>query len=412
MSRTAKSIAEVVTSGLCIGCGLCEAVTKGRVKMEMTSYGGLRPAPADIFTPEEETQLLAACPGVIAKPRAEPDMETDDVWGAHSTMRYAWAGDPDLRFRAATGGVLSALGAHLLSSKKVNFVLHVMADADRPMRSHWVISDTPEQASIRAGSRYGPVAPLAGFIEALDRGEPFAIIAKPCDIGAVHAFAQTDARVDELCIMRMVMVCGGQSRLGKSQGLLKELGLAEEELSLFRYRGYGNPGLTTVETKDGRSFTKTYQEQWEDEGTWELETRCKLCPDALGEAADIAAADVWPGGGPTGEDEGFNGIIVRSSAGENLVKSAVEAGDLVLGEPITPRQFDDLQPHQVRKKEALSARFEGMTEAGLPIIDTPGLRLDQLGSRLDDDARTNQIEGTKRRIKEGRVSEPLPETKG
>ena len=33
-----------------------------------------------------------------------------------------------------------------------------------------------------AGSRYGPVAPLADFRELLDRGEPFALIAKPCDI--------------------------------------------------------------------------------------------------------------------------------------------------------------------------------------------------------------------------------------
>lgn len=408
MSRTAKSIAEVVTSGLCIGCGLCEAVTKGRVKMKMTGYGSLRPTPADTFSDTEEAQLLAVCPGVTAKPRQEAGLPIDDIWGSHSIMRYAWAGDPDLRYRAATGGVLSALGVHLLASKKVKFVLHVMADEDQPMRSHWIISDASEQVSTRAGSRYGPVAPLAGFVEALDRGEPFAIIAKPCDIGAVHAFAQTDPRVDELCIIRMVMVCGGQSRLGKSRGLLKEIGITEEELSLFRYRGYGNPGLTTVETKDGRSFTKTYQEQWEDEGTWELETRCKLCPDPLGEAADIAAADVWPGGGPTGEDEGFNGIIVRSKAGEDLVKSAVEAGDLVLAEPITPEQFNDFQPHQVRKKHALSARFEGMQAAGLPVIDTKCLRFEKLALRLDEAKRIQQIEGLKQRVKDGRVTEPLP----
>ena len=31
-------------------------------------------------------------------------------------MRYAWAGDPGIRFRAAMGGVLTALGAHLLNT--------------------------------------------------------------------------------------------------------------------------------------------------------------------------------------------------------------------------------------------------------------------------------------------------------
>ena len=59
----------------------------------------------------------------------------------------------------------------------------------------------------------------------------------------------------------------------------------------------------------------------------------------------LEEAAIWPGGAPTGEDEGFNGIIVRTEAGEDLVASAAAAGELVLGGPITPREFDDFQPH-------------------------------------------------------------------
>ena len=51
---------------------------------------------------------------------------------------------------------------------------------------------------------------------------------------------------------------------------------------------------------------------WEDEGKWRLQFRCKICADAIGELADIAVCDAWPGGGPTGEDEGFNGFIART----------------------------------------------------------------------------------------------------
>lgn len=69
MTRTATSIAEVVCNGLCIGCGLCEAVTGGRVRMTMTDFGSLRPTPADDFSPEEEAQLLSACPGVTVEDR-------------------------------------------------------------------------------------------------------------------------------------------------------------------------------------------------------------------------------------------------------------------------------------------------------------------------------------------------------
>ncbi len=409
MPRIAQSIEEVVRSGLCIGCGLCEAVTGGRVQMCMTTYGSLRPAPIDTFTPEQESQLLAACPGVTVEPRIEPGLESDPVWGAYSDMRYAWAGDPDVRFRAATGGALTALGVHLLRSNKASFILHTGADPEQPMRSRWVLSETPQQVIANSGSRYGPTAPLGGLLKALGRAEPFAIIAKPCDLNAVHRFAMTDSRLDELCVARLVMVCGGQSRLSKSQALLDEFVIKEDDLSLFRYRGYGNPGLTRIETSDGRVFEKTYLELWESAEKWQLETRCKLCPDALGEAADVAAADVWPGGSPTGEDAGFNGLIVRSACGKALVSAAAEAGDLVLGEPITARQLDDFQPHQVRKKEALTARYEGLIQAGLPTMETPGLRLEVLGQRLDPQTRRNQIAGTVKRVQQGRIVEsPTP----
>ncbi|WP_370227597.1 Coenzyme F420 hydrogenase/dehydrogenase, beta subunit C-terminal domain [Cognatishimia sp.] len=408
MVQTAKSVAEVVTSGLCIGCGLCETVSNGRVRMRLSDVGGLRPMPLDGFQGDEEAKVLRACPGVVAMPRIRTEAESDPIWGAYSSMQYAWAGDADVRYRGATGGVLTALGMHLLESGQADFILHVRAIPDQPMRNEWVMSETPAEVLAHAGSRYAPAAPLAGLKAALDRDQPFALIAKPCDIAAVHAFAKEDPRVDRLCIARMVMVCGGQSRIGKSQKLLRDFGLREDELSLFRYRGFGNPGLTTVETKDGRQFTTTYNALWDDEGTWELETRCKLCPDAMGEAADIAAADVWPGGGPTGEDAGFNGIIVRSPIGEAIVAAATAAGHLVLGDAITPKMFNDFQPHQLRKKHAVEARLSGLEQAALPRIDTRGLRLEALGEALSEADKTRQVEGIQRRVAEGRVQEALP----
>ncbi len=392
-------IAEVVSNDMCIGCGLCEAITRGRVPMQMTDNGSLRPLGIETLTKEEESVLSQACPGVVAEARREPDWPSDPIWGAHGTMVQAWAGDPGIRHRAATGGVLTALGVHLLKTEKAAFVLHVGADPSAPMRSRTVISDSVDSVMANTGSRYGPTSPLAGLVDALDHEQPFAIIAKPCDLGAVHRLARLDPRVDELCVARLAMVCGGQSRSKKSQALLDEFGIHEQELSLFRYRGHGNPGQTVIETVDGRRFEKTYLELWEDTSGWELETRCKLCPDALGEAADVSAADIWPGGAPTGEDEGFNGIIVRSNTGEDLIAAAQKSGDLVLGEPITPREFDHMQPHQVRKKEALAARYAGLVDAGVPPVEVHGLRLHALGDRLPPGQSAEERAGTARRIR-------------
>lgn len=426
-----NTVAEVVASDLCIGCGLCTAVTDGRVAMVMTATGSLRPDPVDGFDSTEEAAIIAACPGVTAEARPDPDPDPDSdpdphtdsgteggpdstvdpVWGRHRSMFHGWAADPGVRHRAATGGVLTALGCFLLESGAVGAVLHVGADPDRPTRSRWVLSTSVESVRSNTGSRYGPTAPLAGLVAALDRGEPFAVIAKPCDLGAIHRYGRVDRRVDELCVARLALVCGGQSRLTKTTAVLDELGLAEREVALFRYRGHGNPGPARVETEDGRFFERSYLDLWGDESGWDLETRCKLCPDALGEAADVVSADAWPGGAPDGEDEGFNAVVVRTTAGRRLVDDAVAAGHLVIGEPIDPRQLDDMQPHQVRKKEALAARFEGLTDAGVTPIATIGLRIDQLGSRLGEAQRQAEREGTARRIRERR-SDPAVSREG
>jgi coenzyme F420 hydrogenase subunit beta len=409
VTKVSKTIAQVVRGGLCIGCGLCEAVTKGRISMQPTALGSLRPRPADGFTPEEEAALLASCPGVIVEPRVESDTTMDEIWGSYRDMRYAWAGDPEIRFRGSTGGVLTALGAHLIRQKKVQSILHVRPDPAHPLRNQWTLSRSVREVIQAAGSRYAPVAPLAGLGAVLDLGEPFAIIAKPCDLSAVHRFGRLDDRVGKLCVARLTMVCGGQSRLKKSLDMLTEFGVPEPQVSVFRYRGYGNPGPTRIETHDGRVFEKTYREVWGgDEQTWELETRCKLCPDALGEAADVAAADVWPGGTPTGEDAGINGIVVRTGNGQALVHSAVAQGDLVLGDPISARRFDAFQPHQVAKKEALAARFEALQKVGHPVIDAKDLRLEALAARRGPDHWAAEYRGTLERVRSGRFDEPLP----
>ncbi|MEM7092756.1 MAG: Coenzyme F420 hydrogenase/dehydrogenase, beta subunit C-terminal domain [Actinomycetota bacterium] len=398
----APSIAAVVENGLCIGCGLCESVTNGRVPMELATIGSMRPSSTVDFRPDEEAKLLAACPGVSVGPRQHLDVPVDPIWGAHGTMRLGWAADPTVRFEAATGGVLTALGMYLVASRQVSFVLHVGQDAGDGFTNGWRISETAEGVFAGKGSRYGPVSALAGLETALRRDEPFALIAKPCDAAAVHSLGAVDERVERLCTHRMVMVCGGQSRVSKSIGAAAGFGLDPDQVDSIRYRGFGNPGPTVITDRSGNAHALSYLDMWADEGTWDLDSRCTVCPDPLGEAADISASDAWPGGAPTGEDEGFNGVVAYSEVGERLLADAVADGYLVLGDQITPREFDDLQPHQVRKKEALAARFEALAAADKPVLRTAGLRVEEIGARLDGPAREREIEGTAVRIARGR----------
>ena len=394
-----SSVQEIVRSGLCIGCGLCAAI--GPFEMVFTPEGRLRPRR---ISEGPEYEILNACPGAVAAPNAEKGPHSDPIWGSFHCMEKAWAGDGVTRFHAATGGVLTALGMYLLGSGKARFVLHCAADPERPMRSRWFMSETSEDVLARTGSRYGPTDTLAGLEIALARQQPFAVIAKPCDAGAVRARAADDPRIDKYLVALLVMVCGGASDLGKSQAVLDAKGFDEEDLSLFRYRGYGNPGPTRGETRSGHSFEMSYQEMWEDEAGWRIQSRCKICPDALGEAADLAASDIWPGGSPEGEDDGFNGVVTRTKAGEALYREAIAANALVSGGTISPEALSDTQPHQVAKKQKLAARLRGLTKAGLPVYAHYDLRIADL-----DTADPGEEAGTAQRVAAGRFYEMPPE---
>jgi coenzyme F420 hydrogenase subunit beta len=405
------TVEQIVEGGLCIGCGLCQAVAgPDHIQVVMTPEGRERPI---VLMPLDERTLAtinAVCPGVVVEggdPASRSDNAAADVvWGHAERLAIGHAGDPDVRHRASSGGVLTALGQYLLASGRVKFVVHVSAARLAPMRSERRLSFDAAEVMDGAGSRYGPAAALVDFTSLLDREEPFALIAKPCDLSAVRNLAKRDPRVDRLMRYALAFVCGGASELTKSEEVLEEFGVAERELSLFRYRGHGHPGPTRLETYDGRAFELTYQKMWEVESTWRIQARCKICPDAIGESADLVAFDAWAGGGPQGEAEGSNGILVRTRRGLELYEAALAAGavEQAPGE-VTFRDLDDYQPHQVRKKRAVWARLSGMASTGQPVLTARGLRVEEC-ARLNTVAENlAEARGARARASNGRLGE-------
>ncbi len=161
-----------------------------------------------------------------------------------------------------------------------------------------------------------------------------------------------------------------------------------------------------METKDGRAFETSYREMWADESGWRIQPRCKICPDAIGEAADLVATDCWPGGTPEGEDKGFNAVFARTRAGVRLLEGAVADGALAVVRAIGFRDLDDFQPHQVYKKRAVWARLEGMRAAGMATPEVVRLRIAELAAGNDKHVNEREMLGAQERARAGRLGEP------
>lgn len=408
---------KIVEEGLCIGCGLCQSVAgRDAIEVRKVQTGNLRPVVVGMLDDQMVDRIYDVCPGtrVEGLPEAcvEPDTNVDNVWGPWRRIVRAWATDPDVRHEGSTGGVLTALGQYLLASKRVRFILHAKASDNEPTFGERQLSYTIGDVLDGVGSRYGPTAPLIDIDDVLDRNEPFAFIGKPCDIAALRNHAQHDERVNRLVKYWLTPVCGGFMPPDGMAAFLARSGVDEKDVKKFRYRGRGCPGPTRIETDDG-STERHYLDFWgEDESMWVLPWRCKICPDGIGEAADIAASDTWLGGSPNREDseadQGTNGVVARTLRGEELLAAAEQAGYVTIEYDITPDDMSMYQPHQMRKKYAVWARYEGLRGGGRIVPKTQRLRLQELSEELSSDTLKLQADGTERRVKTGKATELRP----
>ena len=407
----------IVEQGLCLGCGLCRAIAgPDVVTVDRVGDGDLRPVVTGPLSHTVVDQIYDSCPGtrVDGLPQASitDDTKHDNVWGPWRRMVLGWAGDPAVRHIGSTGGVLSALGQFLIASGRVDFILHAKASVKNPTFGEAHLSFTVDDVMDGAGSRYGPTNVLLNINDVLDREQPFAFIGKPCDIAALRNHARYDQRVDKLVKYWLTPVCGGFMQPAGMTGFLERSAIDETALTNVRYRGYGNPGPTRIEA--GEAVTELhYLDMWgEDESTWHLSFRCKICPDGIGEAADIAASDTWVGGSPNRIDSetdlGENGVVVRTVVGQELLDAAIAAGAIVAGRDVTPDEMSHYQPHQMRKKYAAAGRHAGIADAGHIVPITNRLRIAELAAELPDSHSDYQRRGTYERIQAGKASEPRP----
>lgn len=409
----------IVEEGLCIGCGLCQAVAgPDQVEVRKAQNGELRPHVVGALNQETVDRIYDVCPGTrlegLPERLVDDDSHSDLVWGPYRRMLLAHASDPEIRFKGAAGGVLTALALFLLESKRVDFVLHVRAGRLEPTFGESHSSRKRADVLVAAGSRYGPTAPLIDIDRVLDHGQSFAFVGKPCDIAALRNLARHDPRVDDLLRYWLTPVCGGfMPSAGMADFLQRNEGVGLDAVTAFRYRGHGCPGPTRYELADGRVRELRYTDFWgTDESQWTLPFRCKVCPDGIGEAADIAAADNWPGGAPNPEtedqDPGTNAVIARTASGAALMQAAVEAGYVTLEGEVDPRHMDRIQPHQTRKKLAVRARWDGLAAEGRLVPRSARLRLDALSQEAGEAAYREQLEGMRERVRRGKADEERP----
>lgn len=410
------SIEAVIQRQLCTGCGACAYAEPKRFRMADAIEHGTRPVLVD-YPAAATGDALNLCPGVSlehgdestgAEPALDPDLRAD--WGPALGVWEGYAGDPDVRHAASSGGAATALALYCLEQEAMTGVLHTGPAEDAPYLNASVISTTRAELLARTGSRYAPASPVERLGDVETAAGRHVFIGKPCDVAAVRRARQSRPRLDANLGLLIGFFCAGTPSTRGTLDLLRSVGVNDpSRITRLKYRGDGWPGMWRVTFTDdaGQPAERTlsYEASWgflQRYRQW----RCYICPDHTGEFADIAVGDPWyralrP------DEPGRSLLVVRTRRGLEVLHAAAAAGYIVL-EKQDPSLLPRSQPNLLETRAAIWGRLIALRLLGAAVPNYRGFRLGRLWLRqLTPRQKLQSIAGAAKRTFTKRLRVPL-----
>ncbi|MFQ5737590.1 MAG: coenzyme F420 hydrogenase/dehydrogenase beta subunit N-terminal domain-containing protein [Acidobacteriota bacterium] len=123
--------------------------------------------------------------------------EADHEFGPALEIWEGHASDPDIRYHASSGGILSALALYCLERENMSFVLHAGMDETKPWLNKTVQSRNRADILARTGSRYVPASPCDSLRSHRAEPAPMRFAGKPCDVPAVATLRCQRPKLDQ-----------------------------------------------------------------------------------------------------------------------------------------------------------------------------------------------------------------------
>ena len=116
--------------------------------------------------------------------------------------------------------------------------------------------------------------------------ERYLFIGKPCDVMALREYTKLHPEHKSRIEYWVSLVCAGMPSYNATRKLIARAADPTPVVSL-RYRGDGWPGDFKVSFEDGKIFRCSYNESWGQVLGRDVRFRCKICPDGIGQYADL-----------------------------------------------------------------------------------------------------------------------------
>jgi coenzyme F420 hydrogenase subunit beta len=294
--------------------------------------------------------------GGLQKALFTDEFLTDEV-GSFRGLYMTRATDPAMREKAQHGGTVSALAALALESGLIDSF--VMSGEGSRYVPEPVVVETSAEVKAAAGSKFGMSPVLSKFNEISKEGEgSIGVIATPCQSLALGKMKANPDEKDKDRLGRLKLViglfCGWTLDWDKLEALIKDKMGEKEILSIDIPPS--KHACMEVTTKEGITEIPI------DEVNKCVRDNCSYCYDMTAEFADISVGSARSSEGWE-VDKGWNQVVVRSEAGQQLLGLAREKGILEFKE-VPEANVDKLKAASLGKKRKCLKALQGKAEEG------------------------------------------------
>jgi len=310
---------------LCVGCGICLGICPVNA-INLKTNKGVVTVNFDYSHCTNCGMCTKACPALFNL--YERGSKFLDVLGRIEKIFFGYSTDDDIRYHAASGGVVTSPVLYMLKRKIVDKVLVVKMEG---FTAKALLAGNKDDVISAQGSIYFKMFSLRllpKLLYHLRKGKRVCIVGLPCQISTLKKVLK-DFEDKLYCIG---LICNHVNELWYIGYMLEKYLPRNAKPLAIGSRKDGWPGeiKITFMLKDKNPAELTVPQYWGLLPSLNISAPlgCLICADHLASTADIVVGDAWHPKLVGKNSLGVSIFIVRTTKGLELAKSAIKDGAL------------------------------------------------------------------------------------
>lgn len=345
-SASSYRVSDVVSDGLCVGCGACSVATSGTVFVELDKLG-IYQADLGHASPEELAAADSVCPFSDSSPNEDvlsaslfddsPHLTLHPGLGYTDTIFAGRVADDSSIAGSSSGGMTTWILSELLSRKMVDAVIHVGATGQPGSVFAYQVSDSVEELQGKRKSAYYSTSYADVVNQIRGDGRRYAFVGVPCFVRSLRSVLRTDEVLRAQLVYLIGIVCGHLKSGAYAESLAWQMGIQPDDLEAVDFRvkdpkrssrhyGFGAKARGDAEQRVASSGS-LLGVNW-GHAVFQLDA-CNYCDDIYAETADFVLGDAWI---PRYESDwrGTNVVLSRRPELDALLADGLRDGSVVL----------------------------------------------------------------------------------